>query len=472
MFQWLGQSPPATPPSVLISPKGFKASLQAFLAVLADHQCSGVIWAKLPSGSLWLEDLQRYAEAVRPRPTIHLFTRHPLTLDWCQTLPLPTSCPLRGEYGLVALTSIGSAMVLAQRRTEPQEMVTTLHQDDPSASATQAKVDFCFTVQPAALQSAIASIHGLLTESLAEYPENPVVADAIARWTDLNPNPTQLDSQVLEGLVMRVCQQQEHLRQQTRSFRRQAMTANQLSTQNEALMNTLRLKDDFLNTVGQALRTPLSTIKTALPLLSSPNLKPPQRQRYLDMVSHECDRQRTLINGVLDLLQIEQSLATIKPRPINLFDVVPGVVSTYQPIAQEKGVRLAYTIPDNLPATSCPEAWLRQIVIHLLSNSIKYTESGGEVWVTAQVASPDAIALHVKDTGIGIPASELPRIFDHFYRGRQVNQEEEGAGLGLTIVQQLLLYCGGEVRVESQVGTGSHFQVLLPIAHRSPASSP
>ena len=219
--------------------------------------------------------------------------------------------------------------------------------------------------------------------------------------------------------------------------------------------------------MGQELRSPLSSIKTALPLLASPILKPHQRQRYLDLIRQGCDRQNSLINGVLTLLQTEQSLATATPDAVNLFDVVPGVVSTYQPIAQEKGIRLAYTVPDTLAAVCCPDNWVRQIVIHLLNNSIRYTEQGGEIWVTVQSESSESkegLILNIKDTGSGILPTDLPHIFEHFYRGRQPNQEE-GAGLGLTIVQQLLLYCGGQISVESQPGTGTHVKVRLPV-HR------
>ncbi|MEL6762974.1 MAG: HAMP domain-containing sensor histidine kinase [Cyanobacteria bacterium J06607_6] len=181
------------------------------------------------------------------------------------------------------------------------------------------------------------------------------------------------------------------------------------------------------------------------------------------MISRECDRQVNLIKGVLELLQIERTLTTEPSAPVMLFDILPGVVSTYQPLAQEKGIRLAYTVPNTLPAIDCPENWVRQIVIHLLSNSIRFTNPGGEVWVTAQANEDDTLLINIRDTGIGIPQNELPHVFNHFYRGRQNTTEEEGAGLGLAIVQQLLLQCGGHISVESQPEVGTHFKVKLPL---------
>lgn len=257
---------------------------------------------------------------------------------------------------------------------------------------------------------------------------------------------------------------QENLRQYAANYRQQALQMSTLSSQNEVLLNTLRLKDEFLNTVGQELRTPLTTIKTALTLLDSPQIKPPQRQRYMDMISQECDRQSALISGVLNLLQIETSVGQTQLTPVMLAETVPPVVSTYQPLAEEKGVMLAYTIPNNLPKVACPDAWLRQIMIHLLNNSIKYTSSGGEVWVTAREVG-DSVELEVRDTGLGIPPADLPKIFDYFYRGRNLPTDaSEGAGLGLSIVQQLLMFCGGTIVVNSQPSQGTTFTVRVPLA--------
>jgi two-component system, OmpR family, phosphate regulon sensor histidine kinase PhoR len=238
---------------------------------------------------------------------------------------------------------------------------------------------------------------------------------------------------------------------------------NVLQLQNEELANTVRSKDEFLNNVGQELRTPLTNMKTALTLLNSPNLKPPQRQRYMDLLTKECDRQGSLIGSLLDLVSLDQMAERKTLEPITLADVVPGVVSTYQPLAEEKGVRLAYTIPEDLPPVANLTPWLRQIVVNLLHNGIKFTPRGGQVWVRAKQQG-DYLQLEFKDTGVGIPVNEIPKIFDRFYRVRQASGDDMGgAGLGLTIVQQLLLRCGGSIQVKSRPGEGSIFNVLLPV---------
>jgi two-component system phosphate regulon sensor histidine kinase PhoR len=446
-------------PTVSVTPGSFKACLGSWLAVLQTQRISAKLWVKVPRHESWLADLQNYAQTVSPAPEIYLLSRRSQPpSDWYTAVPLPNHQPLRGEYGLVVIAPTLAAMVLAQRVAAGSDPVPLR---EPGSAGQPSQLTLMGSVQPTAIQETLDALKGLLQDSIGERPNRPDLTALLDRWDDTFALPGQVDPQVMDALMAIQWQQADRQRQQIQTLRKKALTATSLSTQNEALMTTLQLKDDFLSSAGQQLRAPLTTIKTALPLLGSPSLKPPLRQRYLDMISRECDRQSTLINGVLDLLQIEMSLATVTPTPVQIFDVVPGVVSTYQPIAQEKGVRLAYTIPDSLAQVACPESWLRQIVIHLIHNSIKYTESGGEVWVTAKGDGDDWVILDVRDTGVGIPPQEISRIFDHFHRGRQA-QEDDGAGLGLTIVQQLLLYCGGKVQVDSQPGTGTQFRVRLP----------
>jgi two-component system, OmpR family, phosphate regulon sensor histidine kinase PhoR len=225
-------------------------------------------------------------------------------------------------------------------------------------------------------------------------------------------------------------------------------------------------KDELIIHLLQELRTPLTNMKTALTLLDSPILKPLQRQRYVDLIKRECDRQNSLINGAIELLDLEKLAEEDIGAPLNLAETVPGVISTYQPLAAEKGLELAYNIPVDLPLVLCQEGWVKQIAINLLHNSIKYTLTGGQVFVQASVQG-DYVQLEFRDNGVGIPMSDLPKIFDRFYRGRSLpnnspTEPDTGVGLGLTVVQNILLRCGGSISVTSQTGTGSRFRVLLP----------
>lgn len=452
---------------VQVSPRSFKRQLETVLNALVQLRVRATIFAKLPQGSSWLADLKRYSQGINPAPDIYIFNRQTvISQDWLKPAIIPNAYPMQGEYFLIAISENVGLMLLGEREdTVPIESLSASTEAQSESVESLPKVNYTVTVQRSLIQNKTDELAQTLQASLAEAPEQPCIRDLVSEWETCTSLPETCAPAVLDAILLQTGDYQDQLYQKARAYRRQAMTASNLSTQNEALLDTLRFKDDFLSTVGQELRTPLSTIKTALPLLSSPNLKPPQRQRYLDMISRECERQVNLINGVLELLQIERSLTVAKPDPVKLFDILPGIVSIYQPLAQEKGIRLAYTVPNTLPAIGCPENWVRQIVIHLLSNSIRYTPSGGEVWVTVQENDDDVLVINIKDTGVGIPQNELPHIFEHFYRGRQANPEEEGAGLGLSVVQQLLLHCGGDITVESQPEVGTHFKVKLPLYH-------
>lgn len=262
------------------------------------------------------------------------------------------------------------------------------------------------------------------------------------------------------------------------------------------LIEQLRRKDEFFSNALEELRTPLSAMKTALKLLNSSQLRVAQRERYLNLINQECDRQSALINSLFDLVQLDYTLEQHPLQPIKLSDVIPGIVSTYQPLTQEKDLRLAYTIPETLPPISCSETWLKQLTVHLLENAIKFTPSGGQIWVRA--FSPEetssrtskntvnvnpldhCLILEIRDTGIGIPAREIPKIFDRFYRVRYSSSEgtdtlnshllkststlsTPSVGLGLTLIKKILDHCGGSISVSSRVNEGSIFKVYLPI---------
>ncbi len=215
----------------------------------------------------------------------------------------------------------------------------------------------------------------------------------------------------------------------------------------------------FLKTATQELSNPITTIKTALTLLNSSSLKPKQRERYLQMIGQACNRQSQLINNVFKLLELQLAPQTTSLEPVQLWDLVPGVVSTYQPLAKENNILLAYTVSNHLPPVLAIPSHLKQVLVSLVSNSIQFTESGGRIWVTAHQRSAGEIVLVIQDNGRGIAPSVLPQVFDSFY-----SSTSEGSGLGLTLVQQLLTHCGASISVSSKPGKGTAFTILLAVA--------
>ncbi|MBW4580138.1 MAG: histidine kinase [Tildeniella nuda ZEHNDER 1965/U140] len=512
-----------TLPILQVSPATLKAAFGALIDLLSDRELPAVVWAKLPRGEIWQAELERYSALEGVSRAIYVFKNHreesadetsivsstlvDLSIEseppavnspeatppaWLEILLAPES-HLRRDYFLLVWTAQFRGCILAHRPRSAQLAKLS------GGNALESLAGLADVALPGAINDSqerrqhlliLSSFDGSLIERLlsglaqvlttnatlpsaAASGETTVdvsltLPDVVAHWQQLTSviSTTPTDPTAWGQLFMKQIQRQEEVLQRSAVYRRQADLVEILQIQKEELINALRSKADFINTVGQELRTPLTTIKTALSLLNSPSLKPPQRQRYLDLIAKECDRQSSLITSLLDLVQLDQAVSPTALESIRVSDIVPGVVSTYQPLAEEKGVKLSHMVPEDLPAIACMSNWLKQIVINLLHNGIKFTPSGGQVWVRARQQG-SYVNLEVRDTGVGMAPNELPKIFDRFYRIRQASLEDtSGAGLGLTIVQQLLLHCGGSISVRSKLGEGSTFTVLLPIRQR------
>lgn len=222
--------------------------------------------------------------------------------------------------------------------------------------------------------------------------------------------------------------------------------------------STVEINRQFLKTAAQELNNPITTIKTALTLLNSSTLKAKQRERYLQMIGQACDRQSHLIKGVFELLELQLTPPVAALEKVQLLDLVPGVVSTYQPLAIENNISLTYTVSDNLTPISAIRVYLKQVLVSLLSNSIRFTKEDGRIDVTAHQRGDSKIALIIRDNGCGIARTALPQIFDSFYCGAS---KGSNAGLGLTLARQLLTHCNASISASSTPGQGSTFTILL-----------
>jgi two-component system, OmpR family, phosphate regulon sensor histidine kinase PhoR len=498
LYELVAQSQ-LTGSTLQISPTTLKSVSDSMVNLLIEQNISALVWAKLPRGEVWWTALERYANLKDVPRGLYWFKNQREDNDDAQEntrldqSPLATTIAanptplfathldsdhaLKQDYFLIVQSDRFCGAVIAQRL--PADLPPKLNLSDTAALEMLSSygqpsqlVEAAGTSERKQPLAAFCSFDAVFVRRMLSGLEGAIahLPEFIAHWQplmgDQSAQTTQAtDLDLLTQLFSRQLQQQEDLWQRNSTYRKQSETAESLRLQNEELTNTIRLKDDFLNNVGQELRTPLTTIKTALSLLSSPSIKPPQRQRYMDLIAKECDRQSSLITSLLDLVHLEQVTEQSALPACQISDVVPGVVSTYLPLAEEKSVRLGYTMPDNLPPVSCLSNWLKQIAINLLHNGIKFTPAGGQVWVRTKQQG-DYVQLEVSDTGIGIAQSEIPKIFDRFYRVRQAADDSGGAGLGLTIVQHLLLQCGGSISVKSRQGEGTTFNVLLPI-HRN-----
>jgi signal transduction histidine kinase len=166
-----------------------------------------------------------------------------------------------------------------------------------------------------------------------------------------------------------------------------------------------------------------------------------------------------LVSNFLDLSRIEAGRLTLDPRPFDLPTMLSHAVERYGSTARRKGVQLALET-EPLPPLNADEAQLHRVVANLLGNAIKYTASGGRVTIHT-TRENGCVAVAFRDTGRGIPADEIPHLFEKYRRVREAKRTE-GTGLGLFIAKTIVEAHGGDIRVESTPGVGSTFTVLLP----------
>jgi len=225
-----------------------------------------------------------------------------------------------------------------------------------------------------------------------------------------------------------------------------------------------RVKDEFVATVSHELRTPLTSICGYLELVldgESGDLTEGQR-RFLAVAQRNADRLLRLVGDLLFVSRVEADRLVLEREQVDLAEVARESVESARPLAQEKSKTVTLTAQP-LPLLWADPARLAQLLDNLVSNAVKFTGEGGRVDVRAEQVDGHAV-LTVSDTGMGIPAGELPRLFDRFFRSsRATEQAIAGTGLGLTIAQAIAESHDGRITVESKEGVGTTFRVELPL---------
>ena len=459
------------PTAVLTHPKGFKLAIQSLSDFLVAHQVSATLWVKLPKEDAWWTDIWQYGQQAAGCTIYSLGTSTgapPQNMAASfRPIPIEQDADLKREYLCMAVAESFVVSLLAVRNPNPADKRTlqlycTLSGQAIAALSTGIKAAIensqaqALSVELTQAQNGtgcLSSSEGSTLDGEAKSqrlkdPQAIAGQAALSQWARLFPASILLQAThpLDNAFLTWQLQAQEDLR-------------SELSNQTKMGANNAldALAPNFLSQANQELQAPLSTVKTALTLLNSPTIKLSQRQLYLEMIATQCDRQKSLIAGVFELLRV-QTTPTAPAQPLKLSEIIPGIVSTYQPLAEERGIMLAQTIPPNLPLAMGTEPALKEALIYLIENGLQVTPKGGRVWVSATLYNGRTISIKVQDSGTDLSKVDTSKLFEAFRRSG------ENAGLGLTLAKQLIEKMGGNIEVESQVGQGATFKIQLPIS--------
>jgi signal transduction histidine kinase len=243
-------------------------------------------------------------------------------------------------------------------------------------------------------------------------------------------------------------------------------TLQELETERDKVAALLRARRELMAAVSHELRTPVAIIQGYLENTREEwNAAPGALREDLGVIQEEVGRLQRLIDDLFTLSQAEVGQLALQLEPTDVGSAVLQVVGTLAPLAWQRGrVEVVAEVPPDLPLALADGARLRQVLVNLVRNAVRHTLPGGIVAVLPR-SEGEWIAVEVRDTGQGIPAEELPHIWERFYRGERAREDgSDGAGLGLALVKEMVEAMGGSVSVESTAGEGSAFMIRLPKA--------
>lgn len=222
-------------------------------------------------------------------------------------------------------------------------------------------------------------------------------------------------------------------------------------------------KSRLVANVSHDLRTPLNAIIGYTQLLRDGTYGPVQEDqaRALEGVGRNAGDLLKMVNNILDLAKVESGRMSVAPAPVEISLLIKEILSEIKPLSDQKGLSLQCRLPDALPIIESDAMKIKQILVNLLSNAIKFTDHGEITIIAKDREERKGVEIGVRDTGVGIPAEALPKVFEVFYQVEGMDKPK-GSGLGLAIVKDLAHLLAGEIEVDSEYGKGSTFTLFLP----------
>jgi len=242
----------------------------------------------------------------------------------------------------------------------------------------------------------------------------------------------------------------------------------ELARANLALYESNKLKDDFLATMSHELRTPLHNILGFSDVLATSEGITEKHIRWVNNIRASGLSLLEQVRDILEMAKIESGKMDIVPVEFGLHEVCESALSMFRPMAEKRNIDLRGVWSDDLPKLRQDLLKFKRILENLLSNAMKFTPAGGVVVLHAEIIE-DQLEVTVEDTGIGVAKAEQELIFEKFRQaGNPLTREASGTGLGLSIVRELCILLGGDIFLESELGKGSRFTVVLPVKLTSP----
>ncbi|HFC11618.1 MAG TPA: HAMP domain-containing sensor histidine kinase [Anaerolineae bacterium] len=226
------------------------------------------------------------------------------------------------------------------------------------------------------------------------------------------------------------------------------------------------IRRDFISNISHELRAPLAALRAVVETLQDGALDdPPAAERFLGSAEKEIDTLTQMVEELLELSRIESGQIPIKLTKTPIPNLLLSPLDRIQPLAKRADVELILDLRANLPRVWADTPRIQQVMINLLHNAVKFTPAGGKVTLLARLNKKETdVVIIVKDTGIGIPASDLPRVFERFYKSdRARTRQQGGTGLGLAIARHIIEAHNGTIRVKSRLDKGSTFSFTLPV---------
>ena len=290
--------------------------------------------------------------------------------------------------------------------------------------------------------------------------------DASVHWISVHGSIVRENGQAqrMLGIVSEITEQR--LAEEAR------LKAQRLEAENRQIQVANRLKSLFLANMSHELRTPLNAIIGFADLLHSGYVQPtsPRHQEFLGHIGTSGRHLLQLINDVLDLSKVESGKFDFFPEAVDLPAVMTEITAILHTEIQRKNIVLQMDLDPEITGLQLDPSRLKQVLYNYLSNAIKFTATGGRVTVRAVAQGPDHFRVEVEDTGIGISAADLPRLFTEFQQlDAGYSKQHQGTGLGLALTRRLVQAQGGSVGVRSTLGSGSVFHFVLNRVHGTDA---